>query len=284
MRSTPGLTTCSSATTQLLREVHQVAVVRVRPVELDHRELGVVPRGQPLVAEIPVDLVDLLEPADDQALEVELRRDAQEHLHVERVVVRDEGPGRGAAGNRLHHRRLHFHEAAIVELPAQLAHELRARAEHGARIVVDDEVDVALAIARVDIREAVPLVGQRSQRLRQQAQRGDLHRQLAGARAEQRALGAERVAHVPALEIVVDAGQRRRLQEQLDAPARIRERREARLAHDALGHHAARDGHADRGGLELFGRRHGVRGLQRARVVRAAEIVGIGDASGTKRS
>ena len=115
---------------QLLGQVHQVAVVRVGPVQLQHRELGVVPRRQPLVAEIAVDLVDLLEAADDQALQVQLRRDAQVHRHVERVVMRDERPRRGAAGNRLHHRRLDFHEAARVELVAQPPHDARARVEH----------------------------------------------------------------------------------------------------------------------------------------------------------
>ena len=41
---------------------------------------------------------DALEAAHDQALEVELRRDAQVELGVEGVVVGDEGPGGGAAG------------------------------------------------------------------------------------------------------------------------------------------------------------------------------------------
>ena len=65
---------------QRLGEVHQVAVVPVRLVELEHRELGVVPRRDAFVAEVAVDLEHLLEAADDQPLEVQLRRDAQEEL------------------------------------------------------------------------------------------------------------------------------------------------------------------------------------------------------------
>jgi hypothetical protein len=52
------------AADHLLGEVDQVAVVRVGLVELQHRELGIVPGGQPLVAEVAVDLIDALEAAD----------------------------------------------------------------------------------------------------------------------------------------------------------------------------------------------------------------------------
>jgi hypothetical protein len=51
------------------------------------------------VAEVAVDLEHAVEAADDQALQVQLRRDAQEHLHVQRIVVGDERLGRRAAGD-----------------------------------------------------------------------------------------------------------------------------------------------------------------------------------------
>ena len=49
--------------------------------------------------------------------------------------------------------------------------DLDARHRDPASLVVDHEVDVALAVARVGVREAVPLVGQRADRLRQQLER-----------------------------------------------------------------------------------------------------------------
>ena len=82
------------------------------------------------VAEVAVDLEHALEAADDQALQVQLRRDAQEHLHVERVVVRDERLGRGAARDRVQHRRLDFHEAVLDhEVGGSTTIALRARHE-----------------------------------------------------------------------------------------------------------------------------------------------------------
>src|SRR5262249_58311738 len=59
---------------ELLDALHRVAVVRVRLVPLEHRELGVVLERHTLVAEVLADLVHLLETSDDQPLEVELGR------------------------------------------------------------------------------------------------------------------------------------------------------------------------------------------------------------------
>ena len=74
----------------LLGQHHDVRVVDERLVELEHRELGVVTRAEALVAEDATDLEHLLVPADDEPLQVQLERDAQDELEVERVVVREE--------------------------------------------------------------------------------------------------------------------------------------------------------------------------------------------------
>ena len=90
-------------------------VVRVGLVGLEHRELGVVLVRDALVAEVLAELVDLLEAADDQPLQVELGRDPQVERAVERVVVGGERPRERAAVERLQHRRLDLQEAALVE-------------------------------------------------------------------------------------------------------------------------------------------------------------------------
>ncbi len=171
-----------------LDQVHEVAVVGVRLVQLEHRELGIVPRRDAFVAEVAVDLVHALEAADDQPLQVQLRRDAQVQIHVERVVMRDERPRHRAAGDRLHHRRLDFEEVHRIEEVAQVLHDARARLEHLRALRADDQVDVALAIAHLLVGQPVPLVGQRPQRLHQQPQLLGAHRELAGLGLEQRAL------------------------------------------------------------------------------------------------
>src|SRR5512142_2419556 len=94
---------------ELVREPHQVLVRGVGLVELDRRELRVVAAVDALVAPDPADLVDAVEPAHHQPLEVELGRDAELQVEAERVVVGLERPRRRAArllglvqGGRLH--------------------------------------------------------------------------------------------------------------------------------------------------------------------------------------
>ena len=98
--------------------VHRVAVVGVRLVPLDLRELGRVLVRDALVAEVLRELVHLLEPADDQPLEVELVRDPEVEVGVELVRVRDERLGEPAAVTRLENRRLDLDEALSVEVGA----------------------------------------------------------------------------------------------------------------------------------------------------------------------
>jgi hypothetical protein len=52
--------------------------------------------GDALVAKVLAELVDLLEAADDEALEIELGGDAQVERAVEGVVTGGEGPCEGA--------------------------------------------------------------------------------------------------------------------------------------------------------------------------------------------
>jgi len=60
-----------------------------------------VARGDALVAEDAPELEDALEAADDEALEVQLRRDAHVERHVERIMVRLERPRVRAADFRV---------------------------------------------------------------------------------------------------------------------------------------------------------------------------------------
>src|SRR5258707_14867577 len=60
---------------QAFGEVHHVRPVLVGAVPLEHRELGVVARGDALVPEVAVDLEHALDAADQQPLEIELGRD-----------------------------------------------------------------------------------------------------------------------------------------------------------------------------------------------------------------
>ena len=104
---------------ELLDQEHHVGVVRVRLIPLEHRELGVVRAVDAFIAEVVSDLVDGIEAADDEPLEIQLVGNAQIQWYVERVVVRRERTRGGAAVERLQHRRLDFEKSARVEKGAQ---------------------------------------------------------------------------------------------------------------------------------------------------------------------
>ena len=221
----------------LLDHGHDVVVVHVGLVGLEHGELGVVLEAHALVAEVLAQLVDLVDAADDAALEVQLGGDAQVEVALELVVVRGERTRQGAAVERLQHRRLDFYETAAVQERADRGDDARALDEHVARVVVGGEVQVALAVPGLDAGEPVVLLGHAAQRLAEELPRGDAQAELAAPGAHHGALGADEVAEVDVLERRVALfAERVELTEELQLSAQVLDDDEGELAV-----HAARD-------------------------------------------
>ena len=82
--------------------------------------------GDALVAKVLRELVHLLEPADDQALEVQLVGDPEVDVLVEVIGVRHERLRERAAVARLQDRRLDLDETFTVEIRADLRQHPRA--------------------------------------------------------------------------------------------------------------------------------------------------------------
>src|SRR5262249_19126690 len=142
------------------------------------------------------DLEHAVEPADDEALQVELRRDAEVERHVERIVMRDERPRRRAARDRLHDRRLDLEVIALGEEATDRGDRPAPDREDAPPLRVDDQAAVPLPIARPAVLEPVPLLGQRRDRLREQTDRIRGDGELARARAERLSADADQVAQV----------------------------------------------------------------------------------------
>ncbi len=267
------------------REVHQPLVVGVGRVELHHREFGIVTDRHAFVAEVAVDLEHAVETAHHQALQVQLGRDTQVHLHVQRVVVGDEWLGRRAAGNGVQHRGFHFHEAVLVHEAADRGDGGGTGLEGAARLFVHDQVHVALAVLGFLVGQAVEFVWQRTQRLGDQAQLGDLDGQFVGLGLEQGADHAQDVAQV----VVVQGGHgrfTRQVQRGVDLDAAVGARargvlqggKGGFLACFALEHHAAGQHHGDGIGFQFLARLLAVLLVQVGSLVLRLEVVGEGDA------
>ena len=270
----------AALTIERLGELDDVGDVAERLVRLHHRELGVVRRVHPLVAERPSDLEHPVQATDDQALEVQLGGDAQVQRHVQRVVVGHERAGVGAAGLDVEDRRLDLDEAAIAQRRAEARQHGVADLEDPTAVGVDDEVGVALAVADVGVGEAVPLVRQRADRLGQQLETRHLDGDLAGAGRHHGALRADPVAAIERL----DVGERvvaddRLGDEQLEVVAAVGDGEEDELSGVALEH----DTTADRRPPMSVSSPGSEVGAERAHVggaVGAVEAVGIGLAAG----
>ena len=197
----------------------------------------------PLVAEVPPELVDALDPTDEESLEVELERDPELHLDAERVVEGRERPRVRAARHRLEDRTLGLDEAAFVQHLARSPEDRRARGEEAAGSLVRDQMEVATPLLQIRVPEAVPLLRQRTERLRQHRPAGDEDRELATTRRPDRAGGRDDVAEIH----LVEERERLGLQlglvaDELEVAAAVTEREELQLPHVPLQDHATGDG------------------------------------------
>src|SRR5688500_7854809 len=132
--------------------------------------------------------------------------------------MRGEGPSQRATGDRVEDRRLHLDEVARLQPAAGQADDAAALQERPARVRVGPEVDVALAVARVDVGDALPLVPEASARLGEHRPARDLDGQLAALRLHDLAGGTHPVAEADLaepFEVLGDGGKR----EQLDLAA-----------------------------------------------------------------
>ena len=111
---------------QAFGELHQVLVVPIGRVKLHHGEFGVVTHRNTFIAEISVDLEHPLKPTDQQALPVQLWRNAQKHFLVQRIVVGSERPGIRATWDGVQHGRFDFQEAVLHHEFANAANRFAA--------------------------------------------------------------------------------------------------------------------------------------------------------------
>src|SRR5712691_2423736 len=157
-------------------------------------------RGNYLVPEVPIDFVDSLETAYDEPFQIQFRGDAQVEIQVERIVMGQERPRCGAAVERLHHGRLYFDETALLQLPPKRRDDPRPRDKHLLIFRVGDQVQVPLAVANLNVLEAVEFLRHRQQNLREESQLPGVDAQLPGPGAEQVAVHSDDVAQVQQLE------------------------------------------------------------------------------------
>jgi hypothetical protein len=102
----------------------------------------------PLVPEHSPDLVDAVQPTNDELLEIQFGGDAEIEVKIKVVMVSDERLGGRATCQQRRDGRLDLDEPGFVEVTPDVVEDLATRDEEGSGAVVEDEIEVALAITR----------------------------------------------------------------------------------------------------------------------------------------
>ena len=227
----------------LSERLHAIEVA-VGAVSLHGSELGVVRKVHAFVAENATDLEHALEAANQAALQMQLSGNAQVAFLIKRVEVRDERLGRSAALNGLQNRRFNFHVAVRFHVTTERGKDGGALAEGVAHVFVHNEVNVALTIAGLFVRETVELLGKRTHSFGKQRKGARSDGELAALRAHDNALDVHDIAQVEVaqklpigLRHVVDAA------EKLDVVRGVAHHEEHDFALATLGHNTAADFH-----------------------------------------
>ena len=116
------------------------------------------PTAQAFITEVAVELKDLREASNEKSLQEQLRSDTQIHGLIERFEESLKRCGRSTSWNVLHHRRLNFEEASILQVTADLRDHEAARHEDVTTAFVADKIEVTLAVFDLAILHAVELV------------------------------------------------------------------------------------------------------------------------------
>ena len=157
---------------------------------------GLWTRRDALVAEVLADLVDAVETAHQQSLQIQFGSDAQVEVAIQRVVMGRKGTSESAAGQGLEDRGLHLHEALGVQIAAHGRHQLAPRPQLPGDVGIAHQVDVALPVPGLAVLEPVKLLGQGPQGLGEHGPGRGEESQFAPPGAEDMPLATNDVAHV----------------------------------------------------------------------------------------
>ena len=133
----------SGVLNELLGQVCDGVVVAISFIGFEHGELRRVRAVSTFIAEVAVDFEHALDATDECTLQVKLRCNTQEELHVEGVGVGHEGACRRTTVHDLQHRSLNLNEVKLREGVAQRGHGLRTSKNVLPSLLANNEVEIA---------------------------------------------------------------------------------------------------------------------------------------------
>ena len=107
------------------------------------------------VAEVTTDLIHTFKTTYNKALQVQLRRDTQVHIYVQRVMMRDERTSRSTTGYLLQNRCLHFRVTCLVKYLTHRTQDSCTFEECILHAFIHYQVHITLTITLLRIIESV---------------------------------------------------------------------------------------------------------------------------------
>ncbi len=136
---------------QRLRDIHHTVVIRIRLIEFYTGKFGIVANIHTLVSEVSADLIHSFHAAHDQPFQIKFRCDAQVHIQIQRIVMRDKRPCRRAAGDRIEHRGFHLNESVAVQIIPDGSDDLGAFDEGILNAGIHDHIQIAFSVSCIRI-------------------------------------------------------------------------------------------------------------------------------------
>ena len=156
-----------------------------------------------LVSEYAADLVYFLKSAHDQSLQVQLQRNAELQVFIQRVKMCLERSCGSASGICHEHRCLNFHEALSVQIFTDGADDPGTFDKCILYFWVHDQIHISLTVTCICIRQSVELLRKDLEALGEQCHMGCMDGHLAGLCLKYLALNADHIAYIELLELFI---------------------------------------------------------------------------------
>ena len=167
----------------LLRCLHHPQIVLVGHIKFQYCKLRIVCPVHTFIAEVAAELIYPLKTAYYQALQVQLIGYTQVQRHIQCIMMGNEWLGQRTARYALQHRRIHLQRTLPVQEVADGILHLRYLYERIPYPRIHDQVGIALAIFKLQVRHRVKHLSvlflryrHRVQALGQQYKRGNVYR------------------------------------------------------------------------------------------------------------
>ena len=185
---------------EFLHEMHAITVVRIRPVKFHIREFLEVFGTRSLIAVCSSDLEGLRKSSRHKTLLPELTDgNTEKYIDIEVMVVSTKWSSLSTSRRHLERRSLDFEESFFLHEVPSCVPEETLPIENMSEIFIHRHIEIALSIALIVIFYTMPLLRERTDRLREEGKAFDKESSLTFMREEGFPFDSDKVSEIDEL-------------------------------------------------------------------------------------